>query len=409
MFCKNCGQEMRDGAEFCSSCGTLVHTADAVATAKKTRGQKSGMFVWAIAAFLAITAIVLTLAFFVFPSILTVDTTDTPSVSSTDVRDDEIENDTPPPLMSAEDTVVAPAILESDDTTLQLAFCLPTFEVSYFAAMKEAVESEFPRDGIKVTFYDAEYDQTKQNNDIKNIILAGMDGIVLVPVDTEAAIPAVSMANESGIPVVTLDRTIPEGSADVASFVTYDNYDMGNQAATVLISALSEKYPDDDVWNVVVIEGSPEFQASTDRAAGIADVFADNDRINVLASLNGEYSSDMAQKVAYATINAFPELQAIICHSDLMAEGCYQAAVQHVVAGDFIIIGMEGLESVVHKITDGTINGTVLINPRLMAVNSVDALADLILGKEVPSTIVVPTTTVDAANAQEILNDHLAW
>jgi ribose transport system substrate-binding protein len=92
----------------------------------------------------------------------------------------------------------------SGDTQYEFGLSVPSLEFTFFAAMKTAVESEFPRDGISVTVYNGENNQEKQNKDVEDMISKGVDGIVLIPITVEGAIPAIKYANEQALTLSAL-------------------------------------------------------------------------------------------------------------------------------------------------------------------------------------------------------------
>lgn len=287
---------------------------------------------------------------------------------------------------------------------------LPSLEFTFFATMKTNVEEQYPTDRIEVTVYNAENNQEKQNKDIEDMISKGVDGIVLIPITVEGAVPAIKYANEKGVPVITVDRAVtPETGVETVSFVGSDHYPMGVQAAEMLIAALEEKFPDAEKWNVVELEGTPGSSAAIERGAGIKDTLATESRINLISSLNGEFSTTTATSVAEDVLTANPELHGFICHNDMMAEGCYQALVNANRLGEVVIIGIDGQLSTVQKIVEGNIMGTVIQYPDRMAIKGIELLADYLDGKTVESTVYVPTEVIPPSEAQRFIDEGLAW
>ena len=287
---------------------------------------------------------------------------------------------------------------------------LPSLEFTFFATMKTAVEKQYPTDRIEITVYNAENNQEKQNKDIEDMISKGVDGIVLIPITVEGAVPAIKYANEKDVPVITVDRAVtPETGVETVSFVGSDHYPMGVQAAEMLIAALEEKFPDAEKWNIVELEGTPGSSAAIERGSGIKDTLAAEPRINLISSLNGEFSTTTATSVAEDVLTANPELNGFICHNDMMAEGCYQALVNANRLGEVVIIGIDGQLSTVQKIVEGNIHGTVIQYPDRMAMKGIELLADYLDGKTVEPTVYVPTEVIPPSEAQRFIDEGLAW
>ena len=67
---------------------------------------------------------------------------------------------------------------------------------------------------MKVKVVDARDDSAKQTNDIEDLIQQQVDYLIVNPTDSSAISSAVESANNEGIPVITLDRSVDKG--DVA-------------------------------------------------------------------------------------------------------------------------------------------------------------------------------------------------
>ena len=78
-------------------------------------------------------------------------------------------------------------------------------------------------DGVTLQVEDAQNDVAKQQSQIQNFIAAGVDAIVVNPVDTDATAAMSKTAADAGIPLVYVNRepinidSLPEKQAFVAS------------------------------------------------------------------------------------------------------------------------------------------------------------------------------------------------
>jgi ribose transport system substrate-binding protein len=323
---------------------------------------------------------------------------------ATDTEVKEEQQETGGQQAPADESVAAAA------ESYNFGLSLPSLEFTFFATMKTAVEKQYPTDRIQITVYNAENNQEKQNKDIEDMISKGVDGIVLIPITVEGAVPAIKYANEKDVPVITVDRAVtPETGVETVSFVGSDHYPMGVQAAEMLIQALEEKFPDAEKWNVVELEGTPGASAAIERGSGIKDTIAAEPRINLVSSLNGEFSTTTATSVAEDVLTANPDLHGFICQNDMMAEGCYQALVNANRLGEIVIIGIDGQLSTVQKIVEGNIHGTVIQYPDRMAIKGIELLADSLDGKTVEDTVFVPTEAIPPSEAKRFVDEGLAW
>ena len=91
---------------------------------------------------------------------------------------------------------------------------------------------------MKVKVVDARDDSAKQTNDIEDLVQQQVDYLVVNPTDSSAISSAVQSANNEGIPVITLDRSVDKG--DVATFIASDNVEGGKMGGQFILDKLSK-------------------------------------------------------------------------------------------------------------------------------------------------------------------------
>jgi D-xylose transport system substrate-binding protein len=102
--------------------------------------------------------------------------------------------------------------------------------------------------------FDAKLDSAQQLTDVETLINGGADVLVLLAQNQDAAVSALELAANSGIPVIAYDRLIEDPSV---LYVTFDNVGVGKAEA----AALFEKVP---TGTYVRIKGDPgDANAST--------------------------------------------------------------------------------------------------------------------------------------------------
>lgn len=303
------------------------------------------------------------------------------------------------PAASSQTSVAA----ESEES-YKIGVSVPSMEYTFFAQMETAINDMYPKDGVEVTVYDGENNQEKQNKDVEDIVTMGYDGIVLIPITVEGAVPAISYANEHDVPVITVDREVTaDAGVDVIGFVGADHVDMGKQAGTLLVDTLEKMFPDAPTWNVIELEGTQGASATLKRGEGIHEVLDANDRVNVMASMDGNFSTTEALSIAEDMLTAHSDLNAFICHNDDMAMGCYQALVNANKVGQVAIIGIDGTLSCVQTIADGGIQGTVIQYPAMVTLG-VDTLVAHIKGETTEYYNYYPTEPIPADQAQAFID-----
>jgi D-xylose transport system substrate-binding protein len=111
------------------------------------------------------------------------------------------------------------------------------------AAMRSAIQ----RDGNEYVTANAEASAEKQLDDIRTMIEAGVDALVILPVDREQIGPAIDLATEAGIPVISYDRLIED---ERVFYITFDNVGVGRLIASIIRQAQPE-------GNYAIVKGDP--------------------------------------------------------------------------------------------------------------------------------------------------------
>ncbi len=293
----------------------------------------------------------------------------------------------------------------NDDKGYQIGVSIPSLEYTFFAQMETEINKVYPTDNVKVTVYDGENNQEKQNKDVEDMITMGYDGIVIIPITVEGAAPAIAYANEKKVPVITVDREVTaDAGVEVIGFVGADHVPMGEGSAELLIAALEKMYPNEEKWNVIELEGTQGASATLLRGKGIHNVLDKDPRINLISSLDANFSTTEALSIAEDCLTANENLHAFIGHNDDIAIGCYQALVNVNKVGKVAITGIDGTLACVEKVADGGIQGTVIQFPAMVTLG-VETLVKYLDGEDIEFYNYYPTEKIGPEDAQRFIDE----
>ena len=233
------------------------------------------------------------------------------------------------------------------------------------------------------------YNLEEQTRLVDDLIASGVDGIVLVPVDSEGMVPAVERVNAAGIPLA-LANTNAYGGERV-TFSAVENYEAMEQIANYMVDELGGE------GKVIVLEGTAGSQTAIDRFAAITDVMAANPGIEMV-SQTAEFSRAKGLEVMENLIQAHPEFDAVMGVNDEMALGALEAMEAAGVAEGVIISGFDGNSDAVLAIKEGRILVTMFQDGPSQAGDALMALYDFLAGEDVPERIKTDAKIIDAAN-----------
>jgi D-xylose transport system substrate-binding protein len=104
----------------------------------------------------------------------------------------------------------------------------------------------------QLIYSNADQDAAKQQQQAEAALTQGANVLVLDPVDAASAAAIVNRAKQSKVPVLSYDRLIQK--ADVDSYISFDNEQVGKLQATSLVDKLKK---DGKTGKIVMINGAP--------------------------------------------------------------------------------------------------------------------------------------------------------
>ncbi|HSV31318.1 MAG TPA: substrate-binding domain-containing protein [Atribacteraceae bacterium] len=290
------------------------------------------------------------------------------------------------------------ASAQEADLTIGLSF--PSLAFAWFAFLEQAVFDKAEILGVEVVSLEAENRVDRQMAIVEDMIIKEVDGVLLVPIEIEAIVPAVLALNAAGIPVVTVDRRLAEGAAEVLAHVGADNLEGGRKAGQFIVDKLTEKYGEP---RGVVIElyGTPGAGPAIDRSAGFNEVLAQHPGITV-HTRTAYFGRADGMRVMEDVIIGIPEFDAVFGANDEMILGGLEAmkASGVVDVEATITIGFDALPDALASIDQGILDATIEQFPGRQASDGFQVLIDNLREGTVPTepiTLIEPTV-ITAAN-----------
>lgn len=267
---------------------------------------------------------------------------------------------------------------EIDPNHLTIGVSLSTLNNPFFVSIKEGITTAAAaKEHMQVKIADAQNDSAKQNNDVEDLIQQGVDILLINPVDSDAISSAILLANQSGVPVITIDRSATKGN--VVTFIASNNIEGGKMAAQFIVSKLGKKAI------VAELQGIPGASATRERGQGF-HLIADKE-LNVIASQSADFDRAKGLTVAENILQAHDNVQAIFAQNDEMALGAYEAAKS---AGkNIIIVGFDGSQDGLKSVQNGQLSATVAQQPDLIGEKAIEASKQIANKQSIPAQIPV--------------------
>lgn len=170
---------------------------------------------------------------------------------------------------------------------------------------------------------------------LEELLSMNIDLLIVSPNDGVAMVPIIEKFYDSGIPVVLVDRTL--NSNKYTASISSDNFDIGERIASYITSRLGGK------GRILEIQGNMKASTAQDRHRGLLEGFRNFPDIHVVGGASGKWTAEEAQVVTDSLLRLYPDIDLIFSHSDLMAEGVYEACKSLGIDPIPPIVGVDGL------------------------------------------------------------------
>lgn len=282
-----------------------------------------------------------------------------------------------------------------------IAFNLAGRQIPYYRDLAAGMKAEATSQGweLKETFGDQRVPTQLQQ--IENLITTRPDGLVIGPIDQEAAISAYQMAFEQQIPIATVSDNIGESGVQFQlAYVGHVYEVLGKAKAQWIVDELGGE---GKVGIIHAIRGG-NFTEEQDK--GAKAVFAENPGIEVVdGPYVGDFTADVGLRGTENLLAREPDLDALFFDNDDIALGGIEAVQARDIPPDEIIIaGTDGGPPALEAVKKGDLDVTFSLCGYAQGAQAVRTLIDYIRdGKKPPANVETPQVVFTTDNIDEKL------
>ena len=274
----------------------------------------------------------------------------------------------------------------------KVALLVSTLNNPFFVDLRDGAQAAAKDLGVDLMVSDAQNDSSTQQNQAQNAQSQGAKAVIINPVDSDAASPAVAPLLSSSLPVISVDRSVT--GEDVTSHIASDNVAGGAQAADELAKAVGEK------GKVIILQGTPGAASTRDRGDGFKKEIKKYSGIEVVAEQTANFDRAEALDVTTNLMQSNPDVVGIYAENDEMALGAIQSLGSKAGA-DVEIFGFDGTEDGLKAVSNGTMVGTIAQQPKELGKKAVEAAVKAIKGESVEKTESIEVKTVTKGNVAD--------
>ena len=248
---------------------------------------------------------------------------------------------------------------------ITVGFAQVGHESDWRTASTKSVQAALSKEnGFDLQFVDCDNDSAAQLTAVRNFIQQQVDYIVIDPIVSTGWDTVLTEAQDAGIPVIVLDRTIDDSD----KYVTWIGSEFMNEGlvsgAWLKAYAAAKGIKE---LNILVIEGTKGSSAQIGRTDGFKKI-ADEEGWNILDSQDGGFTQDGGQKIMESYCKSYQgKFNVVVCQNDNEAFGAEDAmdaaGVSYGVGKDVILISFDACKAGLNEVVAGKFNADFQCNP----------------------------------------------
>ncbi|ATN37543.1 rhizopine-binding protein (plasmid) [Rhizobium sp. ACO-34A] len=275
------------------------------------------------------------------------------------------------------------------------------FDDNFLTVLRNGMQ-DYAKDmsGVSLQVEDAQNDVAKQQSQIQNFIAAGVDAIIVNPVDTDATVAMSKLAADAGIPLVYVNREPVNVNElpDKQSFVASEEIVAGTLETKEVCRLLGGK------GKAVVMMGELSNQGARMRTQAVRDVVATDEckGIEIVEEQTANWQRTQGSDLVTNWLSSGLEFNAVIANNDEMAIGAIQALKA---AGkdmkEYVVAGVDATQDALAAMEAGDLDVTVFQNAAGQGKGALDAALKLAKGEAVDKKVYIPFELVTPENLKD--------
>ena len=250
--------------------------------------------------------------------------------------------------------------------------------------------------GVELIAVDSKEDVATQLGQVENFVAQGVDAIIIIPANTDAADPMTKAAQDAGIPLVYVNR-IPSNLPEGVAYVGSDSIQAGIMQAEWLAEKLGGQ------GNVVIMNGDLAQEAAQKRTEGEKQVFATFPDIQIIKEDTASW--DRAQGLALMEnwLSTGDQIDAVASNNDEMAIGALQAIEAAGLLGQILVGGVDASPDALAEMDKGRLDVTVFQNAKGQGEGGIQAAIALARGETIEQITWIPFELVTPENYKDFM------
>lgn len=279
----------------------------------------------------------------------------------------------------------------------KMTFIVKSMAASFFLDVIEGAQAAAEDLNIELNCVGPEtpFSVEEQTQIIEQSIINGVDGILVIPADSDAIATAIEKCNEANIPVITPNTKANGG--DVVTWVGADNVEVGYTLGKIMCESIGGE------GNVVLLEGTPGNSTAEERTEGYKQAFAEYPNIVLLDSQPANFEREAGMNLMENFLQKYPEIDACGSGNKDMTMGAIEAAKNAGRLDQIKFITFDTDDDVIAGIKSGEVYATGNQDPFSQGYLAVISMYAHLEGCRLPSMLHLPMKVIDSSNIDEFV------
>ncbi|WP_020619427.1 sugar ABC transporter substrate-binding protein [Paenibacillus daejeonensis] len=303
----------------------------------------------------------------------------------------------------------------SSGSSIKIGVSIPAEANNSLQYWYKGIQKQAEIYGMEVVGIDAQLNPSKQVSDMDNLLVQGVDVILVWPLDPAAIKPAIDRATEKKVPVIGIDFNTQEGGSDfgLAQQIILGRGPSGADVAELFSEMLPEGSEIGGIGMAAPVPGNiymmEQYRTAADNFDNITWVGQQNNPTDNIAG---------AEPMMANLLTKNPNIRAVFAYNDDSAIGAAQAITNNgksLYSADnpdgIIVVGFNAEQAGIEAIKQGKQYATFNINPIKSGSAMVQAAKSIVVDKatDVKKEVMIPSDliTVDTVDSFQSWDEEL--
>ncbi|GAA0209039.1 sugar ABC transporter substrate-binding protein [Selenomonas dianae] len=260
--------------------------------------------------------------------------------------------------------------------------------------IKGAFAAKAQADGIEVEFLDAKNDGNMQIDQLNEAISGGAGAIILLAADGTSIVKTIEKANDAGIPIITVNRSVAGGKVLRAYS---DDKEAGRMQGEYMAAHLPPNA------KVVYLQGDGTQGSAVGRWEGFKEACLDKrPDVQLLSLVDAGWSKAEALKTMMLWMNMFPEINGVVAGNDEMALGAVAALKGANRLKGCLVSGVDATPAGLAAVETGEMAQTVKQDAKAQGEGALTLAEGFIKGNPPSGDLAIPFTSITADNIAQM-------